>query len=184
MSPSLFSIFVAFLRAGLVSFGGAMPHVTRLVVDQKAWMPAAEFAETVGLCQFVPGPNATNVSICVGYKLHGIPGAICAAAGLLSFPICFAVAVAALFASWPNSFLVHMATFGMALVGAGLLLGTGMKMLFSIKTKRVQSYLVTAAVVLAAGLFRLPLLSVIFAGVVVVIAIAMVQKRSENDVPL
>ena len=184
MSPSLFSLFVAFLRAGLISFGGAMPHVTRLVVDQKAWMPAAEFAETVGLCQFVPGPNATNVSVCVGYKLRGVPGALAAATGLLFFPMCFALAIAALFSSLPSSALVHMTTFGMALVGSGLLLGTGLKMFFSIKARRFQSFLIVAGVVVAAGLFRLPLLPVIFAALAIVMVLAWIRMRSANDVNL
>lgn len=157
MTVSLLDIFKSFLGTGMVSFGGAMPHVQRLVVETKGWMTADEFAETLGLCQFIPGPNATNVSICVGQKLKGAAGAVTAAIGLLFFPICFAIAVASLFALYADSALVHQVTKGMALVGCGLLLSTGLKLVQGIKKNKTQAWMIIGAVLLVAGLLNVSL---------------------------
>lgn len=155
------TIFWSFLGAGLVSFGGAMPHVQRMVVERKKWMDSAEFAETVGLCQFIPGPNATNVSICVGQKVGGLPGALAAALGLLFFPIGFALIVASVFSAYADAEWVRQFAHGMALSGAGLLLAAGIKLTQGIKSDKVKSYGAIGLVLLLSGVLKVSLLAVI-----------------------
>ncbi len=171
--PSLFNIFSSFLSAGLVSFGGAMPHVQRLVVEKKAWMDSKEFAETVGLCQAVPGPNATNVAICTGNKLSGLPGAIAAACGLLFFPICFAILVATFFDSFLSVSMVGNALKGMGAAGTGLLLGVALKLLQGIKTDRTLAYAVVGVVLLLVGFLKVHML----AALLLVLAFYLVRMR-------
>lgn len=175
------SIFWAFLGAGMVSFGGAMPHVQRLVVEKKKWMDSAEFAETVGLCQFVPGPNATNVSICVGQSLSGVPGAVAAAAGLLFFPICFAMAAAALFAAYSDSETLARVAHGMALAGSGLLFSAAIKLFQGIKADRMRAYATAGLVLLAVGAFNVPLLAAIAAVAAAAAAGAWIQSKRKRD---
>ena len=38
MSVTTASIFKSFLGAGMISFGGAMPHVQKLVVEKQKWI--------------------------------------------------------------------------------------------------------------------------------------------------
>lgn len=162
MNQTTISIFIAFLKTGMVSFGGAIPHVQRLVVEERHWMDANEFAEMVGLCQFIPGPNATNVSICVGQKINGLSGAIAAAAGLLLFPVCFALGIATAFDFYAHTQTATELANGMALSGTGLLLAASLKLAQGIKINRIRSYLTVGLVLVLSGYFRAPLLPVIF----------------------
>ena len=42
------------------------------MVEERQWLTAAEFAEVLGLCQFLPGGNIINVSIAVGFTVQGV----------------------------------------------------------------------------------------------------------------
>ena len=124
-------------------------------------MGAKEFTETVGLCQFIPGPNATNVSICVGQKINGLAGSIAAVTGLLLFPICFALGIAQVFNIYADTEITKELAHGMALSGAGILFATCLKLARGIKIKRMKAYLIVSLVLVLSGYFRSPLLVVI-----------------------
>ena len=73
--------FVAFLRLGLTSFGGPIAHLAcfhREFVGRRGWMDAAEFADTVALCQFLPGPTSSQVGFAIGLRRAGIAGGLAA----------------------------------------------------------------------------------------------------------
>ncbi|MFM8698016.1 MAG: chromate transporter, partial [Phycisphaerales bacterium] len=73
--------FSAFLRLGLTSFGGPIAHLAyfhREFVGRRRWMDAAEFADTVALCQFLPGPTSSQVGFAIGLRRAGIAGGLAA----------------------------------------------------------------------------------------------------------
>ena len=73
--------FAAFLRLGLTSFGGPIAHLGyfhREFVGRRRWMGAAEFADTVALCQFLPGPTSSQVGFAIGLRRAGIAGGLAA----------------------------------------------------------------------------------------------------------
>ena len=61
---SVFSVFWAFLKLGLTSFGGPIAHLgyfrEEFVVRRK-WMDDRVYADLVALCQFTPGPASSKV---------------------------------------------------------------------------------------------------------------------------
>lgn len=183
MSQLSLSIFKEFLKAGMVSFGGAMPHVQRLVVEKRRWMDANEFTETVGICQFIPGPSATNVSICVGQKIDGLKGAIAASIGLLIFPICFALIIASIFDLYASTQIAKRVAHGMALSGTGLLLAVGIKLAHGIKINRIKAYSIVGLVLVMSGYFKSPLF-VVISGLLITSLITtwFVIKRSKNAI--
>src|SRR4051794_29801895 len=65
------ALFLAFLKMGLSGFGGVLPWARRGLVEERGWLTEQEFAETLSLCQFLPGPNIVNVSIHVGARFQG-----------------------------------------------------------------------------------------------------------------
>jgi chromate transporter len=76
--------FLAFLRLGLTSFGGPVAHVgyfRREFVERRRWMDDAEFADTVALCQFLPGPTSSQVGFSIGLRRAGLAGGLAAWAG-------------------------------------------------------------------------------------------------------
>jgi chromate transporter len=65
------ALFLALLKVSLCGFGGGLIWAHRAVVEQRRWMDDQEFAETLTLCQLMPGPNIVVITVCVGAKLRG-----------------------------------------------------------------------------------------------------------------
>jgi len=78
------TIFFAFLRLGLTSFGGPIAHLGYLreeFVVRRKWLEERVYADLVALCQFTPGPASSKVGIGIGLAKAGLPGAIAAWTG-------------------------------------------------------------------------------------------------------
>ncbi|MCL1074616.1 chromate efflux transporter [Shewanella dokdonensis] len=80
----MWQIFIRFLLLGLVSFGGPAAHIgyfRRVFVEELHWLDEQQYAATVALCQFLPGPGSSQVGFSLGYLRGGLPGAIAAFIG-------------------------------------------------------------------------------------------------------
>jgi chromate transporter len=78
---SWFSVFLAFLRLGLTSFGGPVAHLGYFrteFVTRRRWLDEAAYGDIVALCQFLPGPASSQVGITLGILRIGLPGALAA----------------------------------------------------------------------------------------------------------
>src|ERR1051325_3328845 len=56
-------------RLGLTSFGGPVAHLGYFheeYVKRRKWLDEQSYADLVGLCQFLPGPASSQVSIAIG----------------------------------------------------------------------------------------------------------------------
>ncbi|MGF1453639.1 MAG: chromate efflux transporter [Opitutales bacterium] len=97
------SVFRAFLKLGCIAFGGPVAHFgfyEEEFVRKRRWLDAAEYADLVALCQFLPGPSSSQVGFAIGLKRAGIPGAFAAWTGFTlpsaMLMLAFALGVAAL----------------------------------------------------------------------------------------
>ena len=126
---SLTELFLGFLSIGARSFGGVMPWAHRVMVEERRWMTPADFTETIGLCQFLPGPNIGNASIVYGKRWFGLAGAIVAFLGLFALPFVWVLALFALYADFAatNPTLRAVVT-GVGAAGAGMFIGTAVKL--------------------------------------------------------
>ena len=80
-SDSSWTVFVAFLRLGLTSFGGPVAHLGFFraeFVERRRWLDEAHYADVVALSQMLPGPASSKVGIMIGTLHAGIPGALAA----------------------------------------------------------------------------------------------------------
>ena len=69
------------LRLGLTSFGGPVAHLgyyREEYVKRRKWLDEATFADLVALCQFLPGPASTQVTMAVGLMRGGFLGLLAA----------------------------------------------------------------------------------------------------------
>jgi chromate transporter len=74
-------VFSAFLRLGLTAFGGPVAHLghfRRELVARRRWLDDAEYADTVALCQSLPGPTSSQVGFAIGLRRAGIAGGVAA----------------------------------------------------------------------------------------------------------
>jgi chromate transporter len=121
-------LFLAFSLIALSGFGGVLPFAYRGLVEKRAWLSAAEFAEFLGLSQMLPGPTICNVALMVGYKYDGVRGALSALAGMIVLPFLLVIALGAAYQQYGDLAAVRHALNGMAAVAAGLIFATSVKM--------------------------------------------------------
>lgn len=120
-------LFFGFLSVGLVGFGGVMPWIRRMVVEQKRWLSEEEFVNLLSLCRLLPGANVGNFAVCIGSRFAGFRGAASAVAGLYCAPFCIIVALATFYSS-----LSHVPVFenmfrDISAAAAGLVIAMGIR---------------------------------------------------------
>jgi chromate transporter len=82
--PTPLSIFLSFLRVGLVSVGGGgSAHIHAEVVERRHWLSEDEFIEAMTVARTLPGTNVSNLAAFTGAHLHGWRGALCAASAVV-----------------------------------------------------------------------------------------------------
>ena len=66
-------LFIAFIRVGLLGFGGGMAIISliREEVIAHGWMTDQEFVDIVAISQMTPGPVGMNCATYVGYTATG-----------------------------------------------------------------------------------------------------------------
>lgn len=156
--PSLPELFLGFLAIALSGFGGVLPFARREFVERRRWLGEREFAEALALCQFLPGPNIVNMSVIIGSRFHGVPGAVTAVAGLVIAPLFIMMTCGALYARYGDLEVLRGPLAGLAAGAAGLLVAMAAKMVMPLVHERNAAPLVFAlAGFVAVGLLRLPL---------------------------
>jgi chromate transporter len=96
--PSFARAFRFWLKLGFVNFGGPTGQIAIMheeLVDRKAWIDEDRFLHALSFCMLLPGPEAQQLAIYVGWLLNGTAGGI--AAGVL---FVFPAAVAMLGLAW------------------------------------------------------------------------------------
>jgi chromate transporter len=78
---SFFEVLWVATRLGLTSFGGPIAHLGYFheeYVKRRQWIDEQSYADLVALCQFLPGPASSQVSIAIGIARAGLPGGFAA----------------------------------------------------------------------------------------------------------
>jgi chromate transporter len=153
-------LFLAFCKMGLLGFGGVLPWARRVVVEERGWLSDNQFAEDLGLCQVLPGPNVVNFAVVFGSRCQGVAGALLALVGLLAVPLAVLVVLATLHARWGGLPEVRHAIGGLAAAAAGLTVGTALKMGWRAQPGPLMAG-IGASGFLAVGLLRWPLVPVV-----------------------
>jgi chromate transporter len=130
---SLLDLFVSFTVLALQGFGGVLAVAQHELVDRKRWMTNEEFVEEWAVAQIMPGPNIINLSIMLGGRYFGLPGALSALAGLLTIPLLLILLIALVYAQYATHPGVTGALRGMGVVAAGLIVATGLKLFPALK---------------------------------------------------
>ncbi len=74
----------AWIRIAALSFGGPAAQIAiihRVTVDEKRWIDESVFVRALSFCMLLPGPEAQQLATYIGWRLHGVRGAL--TAGLL-----------------------------------------------------------------------------------------------------
>jgi chromate transporter len=99
------------------------------MVEERRWVTPTDFTETIGLCQFLPGPNVGNASIVYGKRWFGVLGALVAFLGLFALPFVWVLTLFVFYADFAaSSPLLRAIVTGVGAAGAGMFIGTAIKL--------------------------------------------------------
>lgn len=161
---SVADLFISFTLLALQGFGGVLAIVQHELVEKKRWMTREEFIEEWAVAQIMPGPNVVNLSLMIGGRYFGLPGALAALAGMLVVPLILVLLLTLVYAQFSDHPGVAGALRGMGAIAAGLITAAGLKSLTALK-KNPLGVPVSAALALATfiaiALLRWPLMYVL-----------------------
>ncbi|HTJ57149.1 MAG TPA: chromate transporter [Devosiaceae bacterium] len=176
-------IFIAFTRIALVSLGGGLSGwMMREFVENRKWLDEREFLTGLALAQAFPGVNVVNISIWVGYRLRGGPGALIAALGIIVPPAFVAIAALTLFDQLARYQIVATLMAGAAAAAVGLSLSMGIKAV-RLSATHVIPVLVILAMVVSLFVLKWPLLPVIIVMAPLSIGLSFWRLRNEGKKP-
>ena len=81
--PSFGEAFRFWLKLGFISFGGPSGQIAMMhaeLVEKKRWIDNARFLHALNFCMLLPGPEAQQLAIYIGWLLHKTRGGIVAGA--------------------------------------------------------------------------------------------------------
>ena len=169
---SLRELFSGFFWIGARSFGGVMPWAYRTMVEERRWLTQADFTETIGLCQFLPGPNIGNASIVLGKRWFGLPGAIVAFLGLMALPFVWVLALFMVYNDLSSNETLRSIVIGVGAAGAGLFIGTALKLARPL-AKKPAALAIIAACFVCVAVARVSLVIVVPAGIAIALFAAL-----------
>jgi chromate transporter len=155
-APSIANIFTGFFMVGVRGFGGVLPWARRMIVEERKWLTATEFAEVLGLCQFLPGGNIINVSVAVGARFRGMPGSVAAVLGLMVAPVAIVVGLGAIYDQFADQPIVRRAFAGLAAAASAFVLTASIRIAAPLRGRWLATA-IAAITFVAIAVIRLPL---------------------------
>jgi len=79
--PGWREVFLYFLLLGFINVGGPVAQITMMfnhMVERRAWLSKERFVSIMGFCHMLPGPEALQLAIYVGYIKRGVLAGITA----------------------------------------------------------------------------------------------------------
>ena len=79
--PSFGEALRFWFKLGWISFGGTAAHIAIMqdeLVEKKRWISNGSFLHALSHCMILPGPEAQQLAIYIGWKLHGKRGGVAA----------------------------------------------------------------------------------------------------------
>lgn len=81
VAPTFAKAFRFWLKLGFISFGGPTGQIAIMqseLVEKKKWISQSRFLHALNFCMLLPGPEAQQLAIYIGWLLHKIWGGIVA----------------------------------------------------------------------------------------------------------
>lgn len=130
MNP-LLDLFLTFARIGVCTFGGGyamLPILQLEVVEKRNWATEDELMDYYAIGQCTPGVIAVNTATFIGYKHRGLPGAVCATAGVVFPSLVIITIIAAFIQQFAHMPVVQDAFSGVRIAVCALVLQSVWKM--------------------------------------------------------
>ena len=93
-APSFAEAFRFWVKLGFISFGGPTGQIAIMqteLVEKKKWISQSRFLHALNFCMLLPGPEAQQLAIYIGWLMYRVPGGIAVGAlfvlpGMIAIP--------------------------------------------------------------------------------------------------
>lgn len=147
-------LFLTFCRIGGLTFGGGyamLPMLQKEVVETKKWATEEEVMDYYAVGQCTPGVIAVNTATFIGYKHHGIIGALVATSGVVFPSLVIIMILASFLQSFAEIPIVQHAFNGIRVAVCVLVLNAVIKLWKGSVIDRICLMIVLATILL--GIF-------------------------------
>jgi len=108
--------FWVWVKVAFNSFGGPAGQIAvmhRYLVEEKRWISESRFLHALNYCMLLPGPEAQQLAIYIGWLLHRIPGGIVAGTLFIIPGFISILILSILYAGYQNLSIVQWLFFGL-----------------------------------------------------------------------
>ncbi len=84
-----------------------IPIMEQEIVDRRKWLSRDDFLDCLSISQAMPGVFAVNMATCIGRRLGGVKGVVCAIAGNVMMPIVLILILAVAFRHFRDNEVVE-----------------------------------------------------------------------------
>ncbi|MGH8129837.1 MAG: chromate transporter, partial [Steroidobacteraceae bacterium] len=154
MAPSRREAFRFWLKLGLISFGGPVAQIAimhRELVDVRRWFDERTFMHALNFCILLPGPEALQLAIWLGWRLHGAIGGIVAGLCFILPAMALLLGLSFVYALHGDLPLVAAALAGLKAVVIALIVQALVRIARRALLKPLHWLLATAALALMVG---------------------------------
>ncbi|PYE46473.1 chromate transporter [Rhizobium sp. PP-F2F-G20b] len=169
--PSFAQAARVWARIGLLGFGGPAGQIAlmhREVVETRRWVPEDRFLHALNYCMLLPGPEAQQLAIYIGWLLHGTRGGLVAGILFVAPGLCILLGLSTLYALYHQTGMLSAVFFGLKAAVLAIvveaLLRLARRALKTVSSRAIAALAFAALfffsvpfplVILAAGLFGL-----------------------------
>lgn len=161
--------FRFWVKLGFISFGGPTGQIAIMhteLVEKKRWISEARFLHALNYCMLLPGPEAQQLAIYIGWLLHRTIGGIVAGAFFVIPSIFLMWTLSYLYVEYGNVTFISSIFYGLkgavTAIIAVAVLRIGKKVL-----KNEVMWLIAAAAFIAIFYFKVPFPAIILSAVVI-----------------
>lgn len=175
--------FRFWLKLGFISFGGPAGQIAIMqkeLVENKKWIEQDDFLHALNFCMLLPGPEAKQLAVYMGWRLHGIKGGIVAGAFFVIPSIFLLLALSYIYAAYGNLPQVSAILDGFKAVVVAIVVEAVLK----IAKKAFKNYLHVVISVLsfvAIYFFQIPFPLIVLGAAI--LGIFLLKDKAQNSNP-
>jgi chromate transporter len=157
------------VKLGFISFGGPAGQIAlmhRELVERRRWLSEERFLHALNYCMLLPGPEAQQLAIYIGWLLHKTIGGIVAGAFFVIPSIFILLGLSYIYAAYGNVPLVVGVLSGFKPVVVAIVVEAVLK-IGGRAIKRRAHFLIAAAAFIAIYFFRVPFPFIVLAAGIV-----------------
>lgn len=155
---SLRSAFWYWLKLGCISFGGPAGQIAMMhaeLVEKRRWISEQRFLHALNYCMLLPGPEATQLAIYIGWLLHRTRGGVIAGLLFLLPSLLLMIILSWIYMAYGHVGAIAGVLYGVKPAVVALVLAAAWRLgRRTLRTPGLQ--LVAALALLALAVFQLP----------------------------